>query len=148
MSLFQGVEGRVLAGAGTSALSRREAERRECIGRLASHGGPVVPSAAALRLLRDGGGGRRAPRVRLIGAWWTRQQRLRVLAALLVQVELRVEPKIPLYQRIAAEAAEMRARGVSMRAVAEHFGVDDHTVAKAVRWSGAIGWWGGRRPSS
>ena len=56
------------------------------------------------------------------------------MAALPVQVELRVEPKIPVYQRIAAEAAEMRARGVSMSAVARHFGVDYHTAGKAVRW--------------
>ena len=66
--------------------------------------------------------------------WWTRQQRLRTLAALPVQVELRVEPVVPVYQRIAAEAAGMRARGLSVAAVARHFGVDDHTVVKAVRW--------------
>ena len=37
-------------------------------------------------------------------------------------------------ERIAADAAEMRARRVSMNAIAEQFGVDDHTAAKAVRW--------------
>ena len=41
---------------------------------------------------------------------------------------------MPVYRRLAAEAVEIRARGVSMKAIAEHFGVDDHTVAKAVRW--------------
>ena len=28
----------------------------------------------------------------------------------------------------------MRAAGVAFHAIAEHFGVDDHTVAKGVRW--------------
>ena len=62
------------------------------------------------------------------------QQGLRTLAALPVKVEFRLEPKIPVYQQIAAEAAEMRAGGAPFRAIAEHFGVDDHTVAKAIRW--------------
>ena len=41
---------------------------------------------------------------------------------------------VPVYQRIAAQAAEMRAAGVALHAIAEHFGVDGHTAAKAVRW--------------
>ena len=40
----------------------------------------------------------------------------------------------PLYQRIAAQAAEMRTRGATFHAIAEHFGVDNHTAADAVRW--------------
>jgi len=56
------------------------------------------------------------------------------LAALPVQVELRVEPVVPVYQRIAAEAAGMRARGLSVAAIARYFGIDDHTAAKAIRW--------------
>lgn len=66
--------------------------------------------------------------------WWTRSQRFRTVAAVPFAVALRGLPVTPAYQRIAAEAAERRARGVSMRAIADHFGVDDHTAAKAVRW--------------
>jgi len=40
----------------------------------------------------------------------------------------------PVYQRIAAEAAEMQARGARVAVIARHFGVDHHTAAKAVRW--------------
>ena len=40
----------------------------------------------------------------------------------------------PVYQRIAAQPAEMRAGGVAFHAIAEYFGVDDHTAAKGVRW--------------
>ena len=54
------------------------------------------------------------------------------LAAL--DVELRDPPTTPVYQRIAAEAAELRTRGATFHAIAEHFGVDDHTAADAVRW--------------
>ena len=65
---------------------------------------------------------------------WTRTQRLRTLAELPVEVELRDPQTTPVYQRIGAQAAEMCRRGRPFRAIAEHFGVDDHTVAKAVRW--------------
>ena len=66
--------------------------------------------------------------------WWTRQENIRTLARLPFQADLVWSIAAPAYQRIAAEAAEMRARGVSMRVVAEHFGVNDHTAGKAVRW--------------
>lgn len=62
------------------------------------------------------------------------QQRLRTLAALPVQVELQDEPVVPVYRCIAEEAARLHAAGTALRVIAEHFGVDDHTVAKAVRW--------------
>ena len=64
----------------------------------------------------------------------TRQENIRTLARLPFHADLVWSTPVPVYQRIAAEAAEMRARGVSMHAVAKHFGVDDHTAAKAVRW--------------
>ena len=64
----------------------------------------------------------------------TRSQRLRTLAALPLRVELRDPPTTPVYQCIAAEAAVMRDRGVTVAAIARHFGVDDHTAAKAIRW--------------
>ena len=66
----------------------------------------------------------------------TRSQRLRTLAALPIQVELRDRPATPVYQRIAAQAAEMRGQGVSVTAIARYFGVDYHTAAKALRWFG------------
>lgn len=51
-----------------------------------------------------------------------------------LEVELRDPPVTPVYQRIAAEAAQMHAGGVSFRAIAQFFGVDHHTATKAVRW--------------
>ena len=66
--------------------------------------------------------------------FWTRQENIRTLARLSVEVDLVWSTPVPVYRRIAADAAEMRARRVSMNAIAEHFGVDDHTAAKAVRW--------------
>ena len=65
---------------------------------------------------------------------WTRSQRLRTLAEIPVEVELRGAPITPIYQRIAAEAARLHEGGLALKAVAEHFGVNDHTAAKAVRW--------------
>ena len=56
------------------------------------------------------------------------------MAGLQIDVELRVAAATPVHQRIGAQAAEMRRRGRPFRAIAEHFGVDDHTAAKAVRW--------------
>ena len=55
----------------------------------------------------------------------THSQRLRTLAAVPLEVELRDPPTIPMFQRIAAQAAEMRRRGRPFRAVTEHFGGDD-----------------------
>ena len=66
--------------------------------------------------------------------WLTCSQRLRTLAALAVEVELRDPPTTPVYQRIAAEATEMRAAGGTVKAIRLHFGVDHHTVEKAIRW--------------
>ena len=68
--------------------------------------------------------------------FWTRSQRLRTLAALPLEVEFRDSPITPVYQRMAAQAAEMRVQGVSVTAIARHFGVDYHTAAKALRWFG------------
>ena len=56
------------------------------------------------------------------------------MAALRIEVNLRDPPTVPVYQRIAAEAAEMRAGGAAFHAIAKHFGVDDHTAADAVWW--------------
>ena len=59
---------------------------------------------------------------------------MRTLAALAVEIGLRDPPPTPVYQRIAAQAAEMRRGGRPFREIAEHFAVDGHTAAKAVRW--------------
>ena len=56
------------------------------------------------------------------------------MAEVPLEVEFRVPVPIPVYQRIAAQAAEMRAAGAAFNAIAEHFAVDDHTAAKALRW--------------
>ena len=51
-----------------------------------------------------------------------------------MDVELRGPRTTPVYGRIGLQAAEMRRGGRPFRAIAEYFGVDDHTAAKAVRW--------------
>jgi len=43
---------------------------------------------------------------------------------------------MPVYQRIAPEAALLHARGWRVSAIAGHFGIDHHTAAKALRWFG------------
>ena len=40
----------------------------------------------------------------------------------------------PVYQSIAPQVAEVHERDLSLNAIAKHFGVDDHTAAKALRW--------------
>ena len=60
--------------------------------------------------------------------------KIATLATLPVEVELRDPPTTPVYQRIAAEAAGMRDQGVTVAAIGRHFGVDDHTAGKAIRW--------------
>ena len=53
---------------------------------------------------------------------------------ILVEVELRGPVKTPTFRAIAQEAAEMLERGLRLSAIARHFGVDYHTVDKAIRW--------------
>ena len=64
----------------------------------------------------------------------TRSQRFRTLARLGFDFDVGDPTIIPIYQVIAAEAAPMHARGVRVSAIAKHFGVDHHTVDKALRW--------------
>ena len=40
----------------------------------------------------------------------------------------------PLYQRIAQRANQLRLLGLNCACIAGHLGVDEKTVAKAVRW--------------
>jgi hypothetical protein len=46
-----------------------------------------------------------------------------------------VDPRaFPRYQRIAAEARELRALGLSYRRIGEKLGTTDGTVKKAIEW--------------
>ena len=50
------------------------------------------------------------------------------------ELDLRRLLKTPRYQLIAAEAASLYDAGLTFKAIAARFSVDDHTSAKAVRW--------------
>ena len=50
------------------------------------------------------------------------------------RAELRDPPVTPVYQTIAAEAAEMDVGGACILLIARHFGVDPKTVMKAIAW--------------
>ena len=67
-------------------------------------------------------------------SWWTRSQRLRTVALVLIEAEFAQPVETPLYQSIATRVAAMRDRGDSVSEVARHLGVDPHTVDKALRW--------------
>ena len=66
---------------------------------------------------------------------WTRAQRLRTVAQVQIESDLTQPVETPVYQSIATRAAAMCDRGVRVSAIAKHFGVDHHTVDKALRWS-------------
>ena len=66
--------------------------------------------------------------------WWTRTQCLRTSLDHLFSFELRDPPETPVYQKIAAEAAEMDAGGACIPLMARQFGVDPKTVMKAIAW--------------
>ena len=66
--------------------------------------------------------------------WWTRSQWTRTAAALPLVVGLRHPVVTPIYQAMAPQALELRERGVSVAGIARLFGVDHHTVTKALRW--------------
>ena len=74
------------------------------------------------------------------GEWWTRTQRSRTDPRIRLEVPLRLDLEPPLYQRIAAEAARLRALGLSDQRISARFRVDGKTVAKAIRWfQGCVG---------
>jgi DNA-binding NarL/FixJ family response regulator len=68
---------------------------------------------------------------------WTRLQRVRTAAEIPLEVDLAAET-VPVFQRIASKAAELRAQGLSDRAIGRELGVDPKTVAKAVAWFGTL----------
>ena len=66
--------------------------------------------------------------------WWTRSQRLRTVALVLIEAEFTQPVETPVYQSIATRVGAMCDRGVRVSAIAKHFAVDHHTVDKALRW--------------
>jgi len=44
------------------------------------------------------------------------------------------EAEAPVYQRIARDVERLRTLGLSLNKIAEHLGLDDKTVAKALGW--------------
>ena len=87
-----------------------------------------VPGRRAAVKARPGGGAPgRAPPPSTADA----SQRLRTVALDPFAILLRRRPPTPDYQRIAAQAAALHARGRRVSAIADHFGVDHDTAAKA-----------------
>ena len=74
-----------------------------------------------------------APAIPRFGAS-TRQESVRTLARSPFVVNLVEVAPLRVYRRIAFEAAELWAQGVRVAAISRHFGVDHHTVEKALRW--------------
>ena len=77
---------------------------------------------------------RKSPGIRDLLGIWTRTQCLRTSLDHLFRVELRDLPPTPVYQKIAAEAAEVDVGGACISLMARHFGVDPKTVMKAIAW--------------
>ena len=63
--------------------------------------------------------------------WWTRSQRIRTAAEIPFQAVL-FEASTSEYRRIALEAKQLRALGLSLSAIGTELGVTDKTVAKAL----------------
>ena len=66
--------------------------------------------------------------------WWTRNERTRTLAVLLLEQVLRDAVSAPAYQRLAPAAADLRLNGWSDHSIAVELGVTGKTIAKAIRW--------------
>ena len=66
--------------------------------------------------------------------WWTPSQRCRTLSHDPFDVDLRSFVAVPVYQSIAAEVAQMSARGDLVAVIARDLRVDRKTVKKALRW--------------
>ena len=56
------------------------------------------------------------------------------MVSLVIEAPLREVTAPPIYQRIAPEAARLRAAGLSDHAICLRFRVTDKTAAKAIRW--------------
>jgi hypothetical protein len=68
------------------------------------------------------------------GKWWTRTQRIRTVAQIPLETPLVDTGAMPVYQRIAAKALQLRQLGLIDTAIAKRLNVTDKTVAKAVAW--------------
>lgn len=66
---------------------------------------------------------------------WTRQQHIRTLATIPLEIALVEFAPIPAYQRIAASALELHDLGWTKHKIALHFGVDSKTAAKALAFA-------------
>ena len=67
--------------------------------------------------------------------WWTRSQRYRTAGEIPFETAILETEPMPPYRRIAAEVHHLRQLGMSTAAIARYLGVDDKTVAKAIRRS-------------
>jgi hypothetical protein len=63
--------------------------------------------------------------------WWTRSPRIRTAGEFDFQAIL-FEGSIPVYQRIAAEVARLRALGLSLAKIAKHLGFSKMTIVRAL----------------
>ena len=100
-------------------------------------GAPYYVARTALDVLvlldPDGPGPDPDPGARSL-RWWTRSQRLRTVVRVPIEASLREVTDLPIYQRIAPEAARLREAGLSDHAIGLRFRVSDKTAAKAIRW--------------
>lgn len=64
---------------------------------------------------------------------WTPSQRCRTLSHDPFDIDLRAFVVVPVYQSIAAQVAQMSARGDLVAVIAGHLRVDRKTVKKALR---------------
>jgi len=60
------------------------------------------------------------------------------VAEVLLEVALLETEKQPVYQQVARKALHLRELGLSLAGIAKKLGVDDKTVAKAIRWLRSI----------
>lgn len=71
--------------------------------------------------------------MRIPPRWWTQSQSIRTVSEAPSSFAL-AETKSRRYQEIAHEAERLTALGLSLNRIGVHLGVDDKTVAKAIRW--------------
>lgn len=77
--------------------------------------------------------GRGGARLRIPPRWWTRSERIRTVSEVALWFSL-TEAEAPIYQRIARDVERLHALGLSLNKIAQRLGVDDKTIAKALRW--------------
>jgi len=65
--------------------------------------------------------------------WWTRSERIRTVSEVALSFSF-TSAEVATYQRIARDVERLRALGLSLNRIAEHLGVDDKTVARALGW--------------